>query len=62
MYKAEIKTIIAEFANFKIPSDNFNGGRFQTSVKYFFAHVDHDGRLRKIEVDKLGGTRFFITI
>ena len=62
MYKKEINQIIKEFENFTIPSDNFTGGRFQTSCKYFFAHINSDGKLMKIEVNKPGGSIFYIKV
>ena len=39
---------------------NFCGGRFQTHHKNIFIHVDNMGKLRKVEIDKEGGTKYFL--
>ena len=54
------KLVETHFAEFNKPSALFCGGRFQTPIPYVFAHIDVDGKLKKIEVDKPGGTRFFL--
>jgi len=38
----------------------FAGGRFQTRHPEVFIHVHADGKLRKIEIRKPGGSRFFL--
>lgn len=58
---------IIRFANEQVKNFNlhkktkkFGGGRFQTVNKYIFIHVKYDGTLGKIEIEKPGGTRFFL--
>ena len=48
------------FATFNKPGECFCGGRFQTPIPYVYAHVDINGKLKKIEIEKPGGTRFFL--
>ena len=38
----------------------FGGGRFQTRHPLIYIHVHADGTLRKIEIDKPGGTKFYL--
>ena len=57
--RAKILSIIQEFLAFRRP-DGFCGGRFQTSIPYYFAHIDQNGRLMKIEVSKPGGSIYFL--
>jgi len=54
------KQVEKHFSQFTKPGECFCGGRFQTPFPYVFAHVDNEGRLKKIEVEKPGGTRFFL--
>ena len=55
---------VIEFAkdqarNFKVPKC-FAGGRFQTGHDRIFIHVDYKGILKKIEIDKPGGSKFYL--
>jgi len=56
-----LEVIREEFRNFSPPS-GYRGGRHQTALKYVFAHVRSDGSLGRIEVDKPGGSRFYLGI
>lgn len=55
---------VIEFAKqqatgFKKPK-NFCGGRFQTKHENIFIHVNSKGELAKIEINKKGGSKFFL--
>lgn len=56
-----IKQVSAEFANFKKPKD-YGGGRHQTSISGVFAHCDYTGRLNRIEINKPGGSIYYLDL
>lgn len=58
-YNAVIEFAENEAKNFKIPK-NFAGGRFQTTHNYIFIHIKSDGKLGKIEINKPGGSKFYL--
>jgi len=65
MYKKQINQIIKEFKNFTIPHEGYCGGRHQTTIKGFYAHISMGSgkpKLAKIEIEKDGGSRYFIKI
>ena len=51
--------VVEEFRNFHPPA-GYKGGRHQTHVRYVFAHIRGDGSLGRIEVEKPGGSRFYL--
>ena len=54
---------LKEFSQFSIGEmDDFCGGRFQTTVRYVFAHLGQDGIVKKIEINKPGGTIFYLKV
>ncbi len=54
------QTVQAEFEAFRLNDRGFTGGRFQTSIDHVFGHVDANGSLTKIEINKPGGTVFWL--
>lgn len=59
-WDAVINFAIIEASNFKKPK-NFCGGRFQTNHENIFIHVNSKGQLAKIEINKKGGSKFFLS-
>jgi hypothetical protein len=52
---------ITEAGGFDRPK-YFCGGRFQTNHPNIFVHINKEGNLIKIEVNKKGGTRYFLSV
>ena len=48
------RKILEEFANFDLKEKwpNFSGGRFKTEVPGVWAHIDVNGQVRRIEINK----------
>ena len=58
-YDAVIKFAKEQSRNFKKPK-KFCGGRFQTIHEFIFIHVNRHGILSKIEINKPGGSKFYL--
>ena len=58
-YDKVIEFAKKQAANFQKPK-NFAGGRFQTTHAFIFIHVDFNGKLRRIEINKPGGSKFYL--
>ena len=52
---------IEEAMNFKKP-EYFCGGRFQTKHENIFLHINAEGNLSKIEINKKGGTIMYLKV
>lgn len=50
-----------EVENFNLHKiTNFAGGRFQTNHPNIFLHIRYNGKLAKIEINKEGGSLFYM--
>ena len=49
----------SQMKNFKKPK-HYAGGRHQTKHQNIFLHIRHDGTLARIEINKDGGSKFYL--
>ena len=58
-YRGIVNQCIKEVLAFDLIPD-FCGGRFQTTIQHVFAHVRPDRTLGKVEINKPGGTVYYL--